>query len=160
MTTLPQDSAARKEIPLYRGLLRYFPAALAAAARISKVGNEKHNPGEEMHHARGKSMDHGDCIIRHLIDLPEDFGAGVGRDEDGELQVGYLVWRALAFAQEWLELEGLAPPAPGARFPEPKPERLDRMLEQRPIVPSCTCGADRLDRPHLLTCPLFVPPTL
>lgn len=113
-TTLPQDSKARKDYALYRGLLRYFPAALAAAARVSKVGNDKHNPGEPMHHAREKSTDQEDCIMRHLIDLEEDFGQGVGRDEQGMPQVGYIVWRALALAQIWLEEHEGAPVAPGA----------------------------------------------
>lgn len=113
--TLPLDSAARKEVPLFRGLLRYFPAAAALVARISKVGNDKHNPGEEMHHARGKSNDHADCIMRHLMDLDADFGKGAGRDENGVPQVGYIAWRALALAQEWLEANEGAPLAPGAK---------------------------------------------
>lgn len=117
ITTLGSDSLARKGIPLHRGLRRYFPAALAAVARVSKVGNDKHNPGEEMHHARGKSMDHADCIDRHLTDLSEDFGCGVGRDENGVPQVAYIAWRALALAQEWLEANDGAPLAPGAKLP-------------------------------------------
>ena len=40
---LPEDSAARKEYPLLRGLLDYFPAALAAVAKHSYEGNKKHN---------------------------------------------------------------------------------------------------------------------
>lgn len=114
-TTLPLDSNERKEYPLYRGLLRYFPAALAGVARVSKIGNDKHNPGEPLHHARGKSSDHADCIIRHLTDLSEDFGKGVGRDENGTPQVLYAAWRALALAQEWLEQNEGAPMAPGAK---------------------------------------------
>lgn len=104
---LPEDSAARKEIPLCTGLLDYFPDALAYVARISKIGNDKHNPGQPLHHARGKSMDHPDCIARHLIDR--------GRfDKDGIRHTGYLAWRALAELQEELEAAG-APLARGAR---------------------------------------------
>jgi hypothetical protein len=48
-------------------------------AELSRAGNEKHNPGEELHHARGKSNDHADCILRHLVDRgtvdPEDGSA-------------------------------------------------------------------------------------
>lgn len=113
ITTLPEDSAERKEVPVFRGIVRYFPAALAAAARVSKVGNDKHNPGEEMHHARGKSNDHADCIVRHLIDLAERGGY----DEQGLPQVGYIVWRAMALAQEWLEENEGAPLAPAAKLP-------------------------------------------
>lgn len=115
--TLPQDSAARKNYPLHRGLVRYFPAALAAVANVSKLGNDKHNPGEELHHARGKSMDHTDCIIRHLMDADEDFGKGKGRDENGVPQLAMLAWRALAALQQWLEENDGAPLAPGAKLP-------------------------------------------
>lgn len=114
-TTLPTDSEARKAYPLFRGPLRYFPAAIAAVANLCKLGNDKHNPGEEMHHARGKSTDHADCIMRHLMDMSEDFGHGVGRDENGVPQVVMIAWRALALAQEWLENNDGKPFAPGAR---------------------------------------------
>jgi len=118
-TTLPVDSNERKEYPLFRGVLRYFPAALAGIARISKLGNDKHNPGEEMHHARGKSADQGDCIMRHLTDV-EDLLAAMDRG-DKEItaadilnEVNQMAWRALAFSQELHEKFG-APLAPGAK---------------------------------------------
>ncbi len=110
-TTLPTDSAERKGIPMFRGLLRYFPAALAAVARISRIGNDKHNPGEDLHHARGKSNDHADCIIRHLVDIDEN----CGEDDNGIPQVDMIAWRALALAQEWHEENRGAPLAPGAK---------------------------------------------
>lgn len=142
-TTLPQDSQLRKEYPLYRGLWRYFPAALAGVAGHSKAGNDKHNPGEEMHHARGKSNDHEDCILRHLMDLSDmlEFFERHGepielrglRDIDAvsfasagsiscdELrqrildEANALVWRACALSQILHERIGGAPRAPGAK---------------------------------------------
>ena len=82
-----------------RGLLDYFPLALAAVAELSRVANEQHNPGEPMHWSREKSADHADCIIRHLIDR--------GRiDSDGCRHSVKVAWRALALAQ--LELERAA----------------------------------------------------
>lgn len=117
--TLPTDSNDRKNYPLLRGCLRYFPAALAGVAKISKQGNDKHNPGEEMHHARGKSPDHGDCIVRHLIDT-EDLLAALSRSDDKVTrqqildEVSQMAWRALAFSQELHEKFG-APMAPGAK---------------------------------------------
>lgn len=105
---LPEDSDERKEFPIFRGLLAYFPNALAEVARISKRGNDKHNPGEEMHHARSKSTDHLDCIGRHLID------AGA-KDADGNRHSAMLAWRALANLQEELERDEGAPMARGAR---------------------------------------------
>jgi hypothetical protein len=69
--TLPTDSAERKNVPLFSGVLKYAPAALAGMARISKLGNDKHNPGEPLHHARGKSNDHPDCVVRHAVDVAD-----------------------------------------------------------------------------------------
>jgi Domain of unknown function (DUF5664) len=91
------DSATRKTFPMARGLLDYFPDALAAVAQVSYAGNQKHNPGEEMHHARRKSVDHADCIMRHLV------GRG-GFDGDVRHSAA-LAWRALALLQEELEAE-------------------------------------------------------
>lgn len=105
---LSTDSLERKGIPMARGLLDYFPAALPAVAHLSQVANDKHNPGEEMHWSRTKSDDHADCILRHLIDR------GLVDEEDGVLHSVKVAWRALALAQ--LELEALgAPKARGAR---------------------------------------------
>jgi len=109
--TLPTDSAARKEIPIAEGVLFYFPAAIAEVARISRIGNDKHNPGEPLHHARGKSMDHEDCIVRHTLDARES--AGAVRTE----HLANRAWRALAALQEHCETAG-APLAPNARLPE------------------------------------------
>lgn len=117
--TLPTDSNDRKNYPLFRGCLRYFPAALSGVSKISKLGNDKHNPGEEMHHARGKSPDHGDCVIRHLLDV-EDLLAALNRGdttvtpENILAEASQLVWRALAFSQELHEKFG-SPMAPGAK---------------------------------------------
>lgn len=116
--TLPADSAERKEYPLHAGLLAYFPAALAGVARHSKLGNDKHNPGEPLHHARGKSMDHEDCILRHLVDLSDLLAARnrqTGIDDRAILdEANALAWRALALAQRLHEQIGGAPLAPGA----------------------------------------------
>jgi hypothetical protein len=105
-TVLPTDSGARKSIPLARGVLDYFPAALAEVAKLSQVGNDKHNPGEELHWARGKSMDHADCILRHLTERGTT-------DIDGLSHSVKVAWRALALLQEELEAAG-APRARGA----------------------------------------------
>jgi hypothetical protein len=71
---LPTDSDERKRIPLYSGVWAYFPDALAGVARVSWEGNEKHNPGEPLHWARGKSNDHEDCIARHTQDAMQSVG--------------------------------------------------------------------------------------
>ncbi len=124
MTTLPTDSNDRKNYALFRGCLRYFPAALAGVSRTSKIGNDKHNPGAaEMYHARNKSQDHGDCILRHLIDV-EDLLSALNRGEENVTQedvlneVNQMAWRALAFSQQMHEMFG-KPLAPGAKVESP-----------------------------------------
>ncbi len=101
-------SAERKGIPLCTGVLDYFPAALEAVAKLSKAGNDKHAPGQPLHHARGKSMDHPDCLLRHLSERGEI------DPETGLSHTVAVAWRALALLQEELEAAG-APKARGAR---------------------------------------------
>ena len=96
-------SDERKRYPMAAGLLDYFPDALAEVSNVSWEGNEKHNPGQPLHWARGKSMDHADCIVRHLAQR-----GGF----DGKIRhSAALAWRALALLQEELEDErGLSLP--------------------------------------------------
>ena len=98
----PVDSAKRKEFPVYSGFLQYFPAAIAAIAHHSYMGNEKHNPGQPLHHDRAKSADEEDALARHLM--------------EGDL-VG-MAWRAMSALQKDMEAKG-APIAPGARNARP-----------------------------------------
>jgi hypothetical protein len=87
---LPTDSKERKDIPIATGVIDYFPLALAYVARISKTGNDKHNPGQPLHWAKDKSTDHRDCVARHLVDC------GTADPENGFLHDGMMAWRALA----------------------------------------------------------------
>lgn len=80
------------------GVLDYFPLALMEIAKVSKAGNDQHNPGQPLHWARGKSTDHPDCLMRHLAER------GM-LDTDGQRHTGKLAWRALAMLQEELENE-------------------------------------------------------
>jgi 5'(3')-deoxyribonucleotidase len=96
---LPSDKQARKDTPVTSGVLDYFSAAIAEVARVSKAGNDQHNPGQPLHWARGKSMDHADCVSRHLMER------GMV-DEDGQRHSAKLAWRALALLQQELEDEG------------------------------------------------------
>jgi hypothetical protein len=108
---LTSDSKARKEQPIARGVLDYFPDAIACIANVSYVANKQHNGDAPMHWAREKSTDHADCIARHLIDR--------GRiDSDGLRHSAKIAWRALALLQEELEREGHnETPVPGDGIP-------------------------------------------
>lgn len=92
-----EDSATRKQYPIYSGVLKYFPKTMAALAHCSWKGNEQHNPGEPLHWAREKSTDHEDCMIRHLLQKGTV-------DSDGISHSVKVVWRAAAMCE--LELEG------------------------------------------------------
>ena len=98
---LPTDPKARKEMPIFRGLLMYFPDACAEVANVSFVGNEQHNPGEPMHWARGESNDQEDCLVRHLMERGTV-------DSDGLRHSAKVAWRALALLQ--LEIEAARAP--------------------------------------------------
>lgn len=106
---LPTDSGKRKNIPIVTGVLDYFPAAIAAVAEVSKVGNEKHNPGQPLHWSRGKSNDHADSIGRHLIER------GSLDPVNNLRNSAQLAWRALALLQVELEEAGLAPLSRGSK---------------------------------------------
>lgn len=98
-------SEQRKQHPMAEGLMDYFPDSLAVISHVSWVGNEKHNPGEPLHWARGKSTDQANCIVRHMA-TRDDFEV---YEINGEVykiphwaQAG---WRILAYGQEWMERE-------------------------------------------------------
>lgn len=109
-TALPTGWTARKNMPLARGLLDYFPAALAAVANVSYVGGQQHGHGEDIFWERAKSSDHADCILRHLAERGS-------ADTDGVSHTAKVAWRALALLQEELEAAGAAP-GRASRFPE------------------------------------------
>lgn len=96
--SLPTDAKERKDTPIFSGVLLYFPDALAEVARVSKVGNDQHNPGQPLHWAKEKSRDELDALTRHLVD------AGT-IDTDGVRHSAKVAWRALANLQREIERE-------------------------------------------------------
>lgn len=91
----------RKDMPVFSGVMQYFPDALMAIALHSKRGNDKHNPGQSLHWAKGKSTDHADCIARHLIDIGPNWDHL--DPETGSMHAMALAWRALALLQTVLD---------------------------------------------------------
>jgi hypothetical protein len=135
MTYIPEGDQERKDAPMFRGLLGYFPAALFEVAAHSLESDRKHNPGNPTapNWARGTSGDHEDCIIRHLIDAGPRRGAlgwlppwllaklpGSAARDARRYHLRCLAWRALALLQEDCEATGAKDGASCTR-PAPKP---------------------------------------
>ena len=120
---LPKTGEDRKQIPVTTGVLDYFPLALAEVAKISVVGNNQHNLGQPLHWARGKSVDHADCVARHLIQRGTV-------DSDGAKHTAKLAWRALALLQEEVEREAGFFPAAKSVESTPEPSA------QEPVKPN------------------------
>ena len=92
----------RKQMPVYSGVLKYFPDAIREVAKVSWAGNEQHHPDKPLHWDRAKSSDELDALARHLIE------AGT-IDKDMQRHSAKVAWRALANLQKELEKEGKAP---------------------------------------------------
>ena len=99
------EARARKECPMYSGLLVYFPDALEEVARLSFKANEQHNPGQPVHWAREKSTDHDDASLRHKTDRAK----GIIFDTDGMRHRAKAAWRELAALQLELEADNHTP---------------------------------------------------
>lgn len=93
LSTVAQE---RKAIPIATGVLDYFPLALMEVAKTSKAGNDQHNPGQPLHWAKGKSIDHADSLVRHLVERGTI-------DTDGIRHSAKVAWRALAMLQTEME---------------------------------------------------------
>jgi len=98
---MKNEAQQRKDTPVYSGVLAYFPDALKEVARVSKIGNDQHNPGSPLHWDRSKSQDELDALARHLLDAGKI-------DTDGQRHSAKLCWRALGALQKELELAGEA----------------------------------------------------
>ena len=79
-------ASQRKAMPVFSGVLNYFPDAIREVARCSKAGNDQHHPGTPLHWDRNKSTDELDALTSVKV-----------------------AWRSLANLQKELELNGEAP---------------------------------------------------
>lgn len=98
---LPTDAKERKATPIATGVLDYFPDALAEVAKVSRIGNEQHNPGQPLHWDKSKSTDEADCLIRHFVERGTV-------DTDGCRHSAKVAWRALALLQRELDAAKVA----------------------------------------------------
>ena len=95
---LPTDATERKAIPIFSGVIAYFPDALAEVAKLSKEGNDQHNPGKPLHWDRSKSGDELDALTRHLVGMSQSASIA---EEITEARA--VAWRALAHLQKAIE---------------------------------------------------------
>ena len=90
----------RKNTPVYSGVLKYFPLAISEVAKCSMSGQIQHNPDKPLAWDRAKSGDELDALMRHLSDHSTN-----PIDDDGQLHLAKVAWRALAALQKHLEGE-------------------------------------------------------
>jgi len=91
----------RKETPIFSGVIKYFPDAIAYLSTVSLAGGKQHDPESALHWNRSKSGDELDALARHLLEAGTD-------DDDGIKHSGKLAWRAMANLQKELEKSGEA----------------------------------------------------
>lgn len=149
------DYEGRKAIPIFEGVLMYFPKALAAVAEVSAAGNKQHNPGQPLHWARGKSTDQFNTALRHMMDHrmgggripPEQEGQEINNgwrpepmDEEGVRHLAKAAWRVLAALELAIEEDEARPCQPGLMTSA-------AYRDEYPII--CThpkCPGHKLDR--------------
>ena len=93
---MEKNKQKRKQLPIYSGVLKYFPDALAEVSKVSRAGNEKHHPDKPLHWDRSKSTDELDALTRHLLEAGK-------LDTDGIRHSAKVAWRALANLQKEIE---------------------------------------------------------
>ena len=93
---MEKNKQKRKQLPIYSGVLKYFPDALAEVSKVSRAGNEQHHPDKPLHWDRSKSTDELDALTRHLLEAGKI-------DTDGIRHSAKICWRALAHLQKEIE---------------------------------------------------------
>lgn len=91
----------RKKMPVYTGVMKYFPDALLEISKASFIGQQQHNPDKSLAWDRCKSGDELDAMMRHLI----DHAKGIEFDDDGVRHIVKCGWRILAMIQKTVEVE-------------------------------------------------------
>jgi hypothetical protein len=71
----PEDDKARKMVPLFAYLTRYFPKAHREVTKVCVVNNVRYNPDRapaDINWARGKSPDQLGSAFRHMMEREVD----------------------------------------------------------------------------------------
>ena len=64
---LPTDAQERKDIPIYRGFIKYFPDAIVEVTKRSVEGSRQHH-GDKVWWDKSKSSDELDSLMRHMLE--------------------------------------------------------------------------------------------
>jgi len=99
--SLPTDRDARNALPIWDGVMMYFPDVWAEIAKVSVLGNKQHNLGAKLFWNRDVSTDHLNKVMRHCL----DHGSGAVLDTDGTFHMAKAVWRACAELQLAIEAQ-------------------------------------------------------
>lgn len=96
------DKQKAAKVPVWEGVLNYFPAALLAVGAISKFGSAKHNDGKfPTLWRKYPTVTYGNALSRHILDE-----CRTGDSYDGEsnmLHAAHEAWNALARLEKLLE---------------------------------------------------------
>ena len=116
MSLFPSDDKARKSLPIFRLVTRYFPKALREVTKVSVANNVRYNPEREpadINWARDKSKDQLGSGFRHMLEsevdgtvfefITPEVAAKVGFDRVYVLAEN--AWRALAALELAIEAE-------------------------------------------------------
>jgi hypothetical protein len=101
---LPSDRDARNALPIWEGVVMYFPDVWAEVAKVSVLGNKQHNLGEKLRFARDVSTDHLNKVFRHCLDHAQ----GNLTDTDETYHMAKAIWRACAELQVTIEQRRVA----------------------------------------------------
>ena len=75
MSLFPDNDKARKMLPIFKYLTRYFPKAHREVTKVCVVNNVRYSPGREpsdLNWSRGKSTDQLGSAFRHMLESAVD----------------------------------------------------------------------------------------
>ena len=75
MSLFPSDDKARKMLPIFRMVTRYFPKAFREITKVCVANNVRYNPDRDpadINWARGKSTDQLGSAFRHMLEYTVD----------------------------------------------------------------------------------------
>ena len=75
MSLFPDNDQARKLLPIFKLVTRYFPKALREVTKVSVANNVRYSPEKDpadINWARGKSTDQLGSAFRHMMEAAVD----------------------------------------------------------------------------------------